>query len=375
MRTAHLLELAGLDEQVDRELGDHLQQRDPRFTVRCLAHRHQARVGELRDLVERVVASGEGSHGGEIGRPGQHAEPAEGRPQRRGQQVVAPRDRRPQRLLAHRAAGLARGELEGAAQPGQQGAWPQQLAPRGSELDRQRHPVEAAADLHHVRRRALVEGEAGTHEPRPLHEELHRAGAGRRVVRVLGRVGQLQGRDDVLRLAHQVQRAARRREHGQPGRRGQHVVHHLARGGQLLQVVEHEQHLARRQVLEHRRRGAALARQTEDGRDGRPHHVRGLRRLERDEVDPVREAAVQARRDLHREPGLAAPTGPGQGQQPRAALLQQRGELGDLAVAADDRGGRHGQAARRAEGAQRREVRTGGRRSRAGAAAPAAGCP
>ncbi len=52
--------------------------------------------------------------------------------------------------------------------------------PRGGQLDRQRHTVQAPADLHH--RRSVLHGqrEVGVHRAGPLHEQPHRVGLGQR---------------------------------------------------------------------------------------------------------------------------------------------------------------------------------------------------
>jgi hypothetical protein len=59
---------------------------------------------------------------------------------------------------------------------------------------------------------------------------------------------------------------------------------------------------------------------------------------------PVPEPAAQVRGEPHRQPGLADPAGPGQGDQP--GLGERAPDLGGLAAAADEAGRLGGQVAR-----------------------------
>ena len=60
--------------------------------------------------------------------------------------------------------------------------------------------------------------------------------------------------------------------------------------------------------------------------------------------DTVGELIGQPRRDLHRQPGLADPTYPGQRDQPMS--FHHRLQLGDLGLASDEAGGRSPQVPR-----------------------------
>jgi hypothetical protein len=108
------------------------------------------------------------------------------------EQVVAPGDRRPQRLLSlGRVSGPARENWEPLLQASEQGIGRQDLDARRSQLDGERQAVEAAADLGH----GPVGRKIGADGPCALVEERHRV--------VLG-----QWRDRILLLQGQVERLA-----------------------------------------------------------------------------------------------------------------------------------------------------------------------
>ena len=112
------------------------------------------------------------------------------------EQVVAPGDRRPQRLLSLGSIpGATREEREPLLQPREQGIRRQDLDARGRQLDRERQAVEAAADLGD----GAVGREVGPDGPGALVEE----GDGV-VVR--------QRRNRILLLQRQAERLAARRE-------------------------------------------------------------------------------------------------------------------------------------------------------------------
>ena len=88
------------------------------------------------------------------------------------EQLVAPLDRRPQRLLALGQVAPAGGEeRQPVLQPAEQLVRLEHLHPGGRQLDRERQAVEAAADLGQP---AVVAAEARQHGLRPLPEELDR---------------------------------------------------------------------------------------------------------------------------------------------------------------------------------------------------------
>ena len=103
----------------------------------------------------------------------------------------------------------------------------------------------------------------------------------------------------------------------------------------------------------------ARARRVLADADRRGDRARDQRRVrhggERHEPRPVREAVRDRRRELEGEPRLAGPAGSGEGHEPRG--LEQRAQLVELPLAADERRQLDGQVVRpRVERPDRREV-------------------
>ncbi len=142
--------------------------------------RVEVRAGDLLRRLERPP-------------PGEDAERAKRALLGRGEQVIAPLDRGPQRALPlgsiSRAAGQKR---QAAVEAGDQRIWIERLQPRGCELDRKRQPVEPPADLGHP---LVLVLETGQHRLGALAKQLHRGRLGYRPERVLALA------DDVERLA------------------------------------------------------------------------------------------------------------------------------------------------------------------------------
>src|SRR5919201_1140113 len=106
----------------------------------------QALVDEGGEVVERGVADVFGRLEGAAVR--ENREAREQALLGRREELVAPVDRGPQRLLAlGQVARAARQQLEPPAQASLERARRQQLDARGCELDRQRQPVQPPADL------------------------------------------------------------------------------------------------------------------------------------------------------------------------------------------------------------------------------------
>ena len=78
-------------------------------------------------------------------------------------------------------------------------------------------------------------------------------------------------------------------------------------------------------------------------------------RSERHPPDPVREGVGGLCRGLQGEPGLPRPAGPGQGEQAGVLAGEEREHLGELALPAEEGGGRDGQV-RPVERLERREL-------------------
>ena len=140
-------------------------------------------------------------------------------------ELVAPFDRRPQRLLPRREVAPRAGQhRQPPVEPGEQLAGRQDLHPGRGQLDRERQAVEPPADLGQP---AVVGREPRQHGLRALPEELDRRSLGQRPQRKLALAG------DPQRLAARRQDAEVRACAQQPG--------DLAGGfDDLLEVVENE---------------------------------------------------------------------------------------------------------------------------------------
>ena len=263
---------------------------------------------------------------------GEDAEPAQQHPLVRLEQVVAPLERRLERLLPRRRRAAAGAEEpEAVVEPLGHRRGAERAEPPGGELDRERQAVEAEADARDVRRVLLVERESRRGRRRALDEQPHRL-----VVEEIGRrerllrIGDRQRRHAEHDLAADAQRLAARREHRQPRRGPQdRVDERCARPEQVLAVVEDEQQRARREELDHRV-DDVLSRQrprVERRRDGVGHELRIGDRRELDERRAVLVRRLGAARELQREPRLARAARSRERQQarvPRAASAARR---------------------------------------------------
>jgi hypothetical protein len=160
-------------------------------------------------------------------------------------------------------------------------------------------------------------------------------------------------------LAPQRQHHAGGDQHLQLGSRGEELLQQRCRLRHLLEVVDHQQELLVAQALLHRLQDGASAR-LGDGKG--PGHRRGdqggigHRRQVREE-GAILERGEELGRDLEGQAGLAGATRAGQGEQP--GLLQQRPDLGDLLLPADEGGELHREVA--GPGVQRPRRREVGR--------------
>ena len=146
--------------------------------------------------------------------PAKTARPREELPVLRAEQVVAPVDRRAERLLARRLVARPAGEqLEAPLEPGEQRLRREQLRARGRELDRERQAVEADADLGDRGRVRGRHGEVGLDRLRALDEERDRVVLRELLeLRQVRRVGQAERRHLELVLAGEPERRAARGE-------------------------------------------------------------------------------------------------------------------------------------------------------------------
>jgi hypothetical protein len=126
-------------------------------------------VERLRRIAARF---GDRLDGGEWDRPGEHAQPREQRLRGGIEQCVRPLDRRPQAPLALGRVGGSPGEqAERSVEPAHEHLGAERTDPGGSELDRERHLVEAAADLLDRGSLVAVGLEVGHQLPGPLDEQ------------------------------------------------------------------------------------------------------------------------------------------------------------------------------------------------------------
>jgi hypothetical protein len=164
----HSCELAPLEEALDGVGGDRLEHAVA-GAVGLVDHGDQRAVheaGQPVDVVDGV--EGPGLVDGQA--PQQGAV-------RFGQQIPAPVDRRPQRLLAGRCAAVSGGqEAEPIVQPGGNLVHAESPHPRGGQLQGQGNPVEAPADAGDRRAVGVVQDESRCRRGGPFDEQLHRAG-------------------------------------------------------------------------------------------------------------------------------------------------------------------------------------------------------
>ncbi len=241
----------------------------------------------------------------------------------------------------------------------------------GGQLDRQRQAVQRPAEVDDGGRRRVDRGRLRAHRPGPGQEQLDGRAALRR--------GQA---DDVQHpLVAQPEPAATGHQDGQLGHARPDLGDQVA---DLLDLLDRDEHQHPRFRRPPGRRGLAGDVQQGAGRHVEPaqqqrraHPPDGHRRAgavqvgQRDEDDRT---GIQPRR-LQRDPGLADPTLPGDGDQTGAA--DHRAQRGDLPLAADQRGVRKRQDALRLGAVERRvNVDLGGRRRRGRPGGPgAAGRP
>ena len=269
-----------LFELLARVLADRLEH--PEAAARPAAQ--EALVDERLQLVEVGVADGLGRLEREAA--GEDGEPAEQALLLLVEQVVAPLDRRPQRALplgrvaARRRSGAASARSRRSSSSGRQ-----QPRPRGGELDRERQPVEPAADLAHdldrprAGCRGALDGRARPRRPpgaaRPGTRARRRCAASARLV-TSSQVRAL--REQLRQLGAAVE--------------------------QVLEVVEQEQHRLRADVL----RQARLRRRAPARSPARPAPDR-VTAASGTQKTPSSKRSTSSAAACEREPGLAGPAG------------------------------------------------------------------
>ena len=228
-----------------------------------------ALVGRVADLLHRLE------------RPAfvEAGEPAQQPLLVRVEERVAPADRRAERPLPQRQVAIAGGEeVQGVVEPLEESRGLEDPRAGGGQLEGERQAVEPAADLGDRRGVGLAQREAGLDLRGPLDEERHGRAAPERVERLGAGRGQLERRQAELGLGADLERRAAGGDDAQPRATRDERGDVLRRVQHLLEVVEHEQHVA---ASDHRperveSRAALRLGNREGGRD-RGQHVRSPR--------------------------------------------------------------------------------------------------
>ena len=224
--------LACVDEQLRCELADRLEEEKAivadglqQAQVDQRGQRLEVGVADLLGRLERESA-------------GEDREAREEPTALLVEEVVAPRDRRPQCALTLRCVARASGEeRQSSIESLEQRLRSEELGPGGRELDRERKAVQAPADRGH----GLVGRDLAADRARALDEQCR--GVGRR-----------QWIEGVLVLAREVERASTRREDAQPGCAREERSDGRRCVEDVLEVVEQQQ-----DVLSLQKAGQAVA--------------------------------------------------------------------------------------------------------------------
>jgi hypothetical protein len=161
---------------------DRLEHHQARLAVVAVSTPDQALVEERGDAVERIEVGSDvtGQRGGDrLDRLGQ-GRGKEGEEHEEAllaglEEVVAPLDRRPERLLAlGQVAGPAAEELQAVSEAVAESLGREEVQARRGQLDGQRQAIETPADLEHRGGVVVGQAEVGSHGPGPFDEELDR---------------------------------------------------------------------------------------------------------------------------------------------------------------------------------------------------------
>ncbi len=204
-----LVRLAARFEALEGVGADRLQHREARLAVGLFLLAEHVVVDERRRGRSRRPSPPQtASAAGSVQPPCEDGEAREERLLVGAEQVVAPVDRRAERLLARGQVAWAAGEeVEALLEPGEQRLRREQLRAGGGELDREREAVEADADLGDRGRVRVRHGEVGLDGAGAFDEERDRLVLRERRDRGQVRgVGQVERRHRVLVLAREVER-------------------------------------------------------------------------------------------------------------------------------------------------------------------------
>ena len=341
-------------------LPDRLQQREARLSTCALLRLHQALVQQVCQLLQhrsivglrrgRCLESLEDAdrlHCFQRETAGEDREAPEQLLFACLQQVVAPGNRVAQRLLAlWQVSCPPAGQRQAVLQSCQQGSRGEQRENRRGQLECQWQPVQALADLDDGGRILARQGEIGPGLTRTLDEQSHRRDLHEVLqVRYVCGVRQRERwhRHDLL-VTH-AQGLAARHEQFEPRGQLERLGCQRSRGNQLLDVVEHEQHLSGPQVLQQPlvHRSAPALGHTKRSGHGRDNERGVFERGQRDERDAVCELRGEIGSHLHRQSCFADTAWPGQRHQTHILPLQQGLGLCALLFAIDEPPARHGQ--------------------------------
>jgi hypothetical protein len=288
---------------------------------------------------------------------GEHREPREQCPLAFLQQFVAPLERAAKGSLALRQVACTPGqELQPLAQALQDRIRREERYACSRELERQRQSVESHAQFADRRRILRRKDKSGFNGLRPQDEEPDRCGrADGGNVAVAPKVGKRQRRHGENPFAGDVQRLAARDDQLRFGRLREDLRKRRRAADDLLEVVEHEQDLLRREICGQRlSRGFAHA---ERPGNGRQQELGLANRLQHDHIDAIREVRQEVGRSLQRKASLAGASRSRQHDEAHVGPADERGNGRQLAFAADRRR-RVAREVRRAllRGTQRRKL-------------------
>ncbi len=241
------------------------------------------------------------------------------------EEVDAPGERLAEGLLAGRKVARTAGEHgQPRCEPRVEGPQPERSDARGGELDGQRQAVEPMADR-------------GGDGPRRGIELERRVDGGCTSSEQLDGVVLAQWRDGIDVLARHVEDHPGRDDDDHARRRGEEPDQLGRRRSQVLDVVEQQELLATAQRGRQRRQRVGAGIEVERPRDRRQDERGVTERGQLDERRAVSERALDRACELECQPALAAAASAGQREQPDGRSTEQLAQLGELALAADER--------------------------------------
>ena len=265
-----------------------------------------------------------------------------------GEQLVAPVDRRAQRLVAcgrvtHARTQRTEHRLKTLRDLGRR----QQLTAGCGKFDRQRQPIDTPADRRDRGVAGVAQLELRIVRPCALREQRDGVPVRRRPATGTAVSSYGERRNGVALLGVQGERLAAGREHDDARTGPKHAAYEGCRPQHVLAVVHHEQQMLARQKAFDRLLGRFAGERHDAKRadDRRGNLLRPLQSGERHEARPIGEVPRRAARGLNRESRLAHTSRPGERQQPDRSGLQPVADRPELARATDCPIRRRGQRA------------------------------